>query len=229
MTKFIINKYNKEDFYSNDPNYRLADCIYGWVRQNIRDKKFHLENYPNSIGSLYIKETDNKQYLSNGTPYVDHTIFYNIVNKRLKDVEKKVNIHIRIGDAFIVKGAYNLSIEELGKVGSDYVQPLSFYKKIANKLKENNINKVQILAGIHNKPSVHSIERSIEYLKKIETILNEKEIKFDYILGGDPDKVFCIIANSKIFIPGGGGFSRLAKHIVRRNNGQIWDSELGYF
>lgn len=34
--------------------------------------------------------------------------------------------------------------------------------------------------------------------------------------------------NYKIFISGGGGFVRLAKHIIRKNNGDIWDSELGY-
>lgn len=85
-----------------------------------------MEKYPNSIGSTYINETYYKEYIAKGTPYVDYDIFYNIVNNKLSNIERLVNLHIRIGDAFSVKNISKLSIDELGKVGSDYVQPLHF-------------------------------------------------------------------------------------------------------
>lgn len=34
MTKFEIDKYENKEIYSKNQNYRLADCIYGLVRQN---------------------------------------------------------------------------------------------------------------------------------------------------------------------------------------------------
>lgn len=47
-----------------------------------------------------------------------------------------------------------------------------FYKNITKKLNESNINEINIIAGIHNKPTHNDIDRSKEYLRRIETILN---------------------------------------------------------
>ena len=227
---YKINCFDDKDFISELPNYRLADCVYGWDRKY----NFYYKNYTNSIGSKYLRKTNNLEvYLKNKPPYVDHQIFYDIVMDEIKNNYNNLNnnnypiLHIRIGDAFNVKDAYKMSINELAQKGSDFVQPITFYEDICKKLINEKKNNIIIIAGIHNNNK--NTKKTREYLRLIEDLLNKYKINFEYKLGGNPDEAFCLMSSSKIFIPGGGGFSRLAKHIVRKNSGKIWDSELGYF
>lgn len=233
MKSYLIDKFDNSDLMSNNKMYRLADCIYGWVRKESSSKKFHIDNYPKSIGSCYLKETDTVEYAKNKTPYVDHEVLYKIVMKEIEtrtiNLDELPIIHVRIGDAFSVKNASKISLDELCKSGNDYVQPYSFYEEISCKLKEINKKKVIIIAGCHNYLSNENFEKTKIYLRNIEDILSKNNIDIEYKLGGDPDEAFCLLSSAKIFIPGGGGFSRLAKHIVRKNGGKIWDSKLGYF
>ena len=205
-----------ENFTDSEKEYRLADMIKSKkFRTNELKKKYPII-FPNSIATEYMKRTDENN---------DLDLVIDIIDKRNNDIHKKYNnyiiIHLRTGDV-IDNTKYsvdNFLNENLKYVNNNqYVYPLSYYKKILEKLKKINSKNILLISGFHHKEN-HS--KSIEYIDRIKGFFEDNNYKVEKRINNDPDDDFIIMCNSKYFVKSGGGFSRLISNIVEKKGGNV--------
>jgi len=229
------------NLYTNNNEYRLADMIlYREWRSKENGEKYHLEFFPNSIASEYMKQTKTEE---------NYELLFSILKKHTKqfneiDLPKNntLIIHLRLGDVIEMS---KLSVKDFlidnksidsslicdknyGNVvcninentinnSVSYVKPLSyFYNKIH---KINGINEIVLVAGCHVLYS--SYEKSYLYIKCIQIFLEELGYNVSTRLGKNPDEDFIFMSNAKYFLPSGGGFSNIVKNMVIKNKNVI--------
>ena len=205
-----------EKFVDVERNYRLADMIKSKkFRTNELKKKYPII-FPNSIATEYMKRTDEDN---------DFNLLIDIINKRENDIHKKyynyIIIHLRTGDVidktkYSVDDFLNKNINYANN--SQYVYPLSYYKKILEKLKKINSKKILLISGFHHKGS-HS--KSNEYIDRIKKFFEDNNYKVEKRINNDPDDDFIIMSNSKYFVKSGGGFSKIISQIVEKKGGNV--------
>jgi GR25 family glycosyltransferase involved in LPS biosynthesis len=238
-----IAKYKKviyDNLYTENNGYRLADMIlYREWRTKENGEKYHLEFFPNSIASEYMKQTQTEG---------NYELLFSILKKHTKqfneiDLPKNntLIIHLRLGDViemskptvkdFLIDNktidsslicdknygnvVYNINENTINNSVS-YVKPLSyFYNKIH---KINGINEIVLVAGCH---VPLSYEKSYLYIKCIQIFFEELGYKVSTRLGKNPDEDFIFMSNAKYFLPSGGGFSNIVKNMVKKNKNVI--------
>ena len=117
-------------------------------------------------------------------------------------------MHIRVGDVFCK--IHNNIMEKYTKYGNTY-----WWNELIDYIKNNNMNRVFILAGAHlNKCLIESAHYIINRSNFI--INNIPEIKIEYILGQSPDDDLIFCSDCKHFISTGGGYGNLIKEIIQK-------------
>ena len=229
-----IDTFKDEEFYSKDRGYRLADSFYGLVATD-EGRHIHMTQFKDSIGTTYIKRIE-----SMGIPFPKRRKPPGPSKEHWEELKKILDLkctctvfecvmHVRIGDAFKTynykcagKGCMrSMTVKDLYDKGTDYIKPLSFYEKISDELIKRNILQITVVVGMHERVDANTFKKSKDYMRKIESIFTKKNIDIAYQVGGDADTTFCQMTNSKIFIPSGGGFSRIAKGMVRLYGGEV--------
>lgn len=199
--------------------YRLGDMInIESGPSNRYDKKkgfeFHLKNYPDSIATEYMLKTKKSN---------DFDTLLSIVNNRKsqKFQNDTLVVHLRIGD---VIDDSNKSVNELlsdyvlFNNGHSYVKPKKYYTNILDSIKNYSIKNVLFIGGFHKKGN-H--EKSMKYVDSIKSYFEENGFKCATRINQNADDDFIIMANSKYFVPSGGGFSRVIKQIVKMKGGTV--------
>ena len=210
---YVFYKKNKGKWL----DYRLGDILRGWLKKNGSTK--YLNNIekklPNSIAAKYLKETKN----------LEPKIYYNIIKSILKDLQyEKPNdddiiIHLRIGDS--IQDSNNNSINYLqNKNGEVYATIVENLEKTLYLL--DNKNRCVLVYGTHLKLSKKQKENTKLYLEKIRKLLKKYNFKFIERINGNPDEDFYYMANSKIFIKSGGGYSTIISNIIINNGGLVY-------
>jgi hypothetical protein len=191
-------------------NYRLGDIIWGWIY--LHDKKYYnnvKKRYPNSISDLYIKKTKN---LKKDKKFWNYEVLDEIINKKKNELDflpgkDDLVVHIRIGDA--LKNFKNGKYHFLR--GKFHYYPEMYTKMLNKNFKKNTKKKVFILYGSHFNTQVNLSKR---YIKDIEKIFKDYGFIVEHKNSGNPDKDYIFMANSFIFIRGGGGYSDvISKHV----------------
>lgn len=175
--------------------YRLSDMIRGcWG-----GRKFHYENYPDSIATQYMK-------IKNKFPKKEKVISFSkidfksltsiIKRKKYKDVKKPdsntIIIHLRVGDVIdrtkltVDDFLHKSPAETKFKNGKNYVYNLDYYKHIITEL-PTSIKNVVFVYGYKNrdewryqrderyrKDPRNSCEKSEEYIAKLKTFFESK-------------------------------------------------------
>jgi hypothetical protein len=195
-------------------NYRLGDVVKGYMWKN--DKKLY-NNYHN----LY-NNTLASKYIKNIKDLPDEKKWNNIeiLDKIIKNESKKnVSLHLRIGDVIGNYKKKNNTFERLQK--SIYFYQPSVYEKIIKELKNKGVKEIHIFY------SSHTIwdSNSSKYIKIIKDIIYKNNIRIIDKKTGNPDKDFIKMANAKIFIKSGGGFSRLISKLVKKRNSRVISPE----
>ena len=217
---FYIQKYYETFLINEDKclDYRLGDIVCNYFR----DKKQY--NYlkkiekrlPNSIGGLYIKNTQNLDRSKQSYNYdLLNGIINGIINKKKINLPEKddIVIHIRLGD--IIKGETKDNIK---------FQSNHWYGTNIGKLEEQikgikNLKKVYIVYGSHTKNI--NIGLNNKYLDNITKMLEKNSIK-PILRNRNPDDDFIFMAKSKKFIRSGGGFSNVISNLVKKNGGVVY-------
>ena len=217
----LFLKNRKETFLINEEkwlDYRLGDIITGYFREK---KQFYYlkkidKNLPNSIGSVYIKKTNN---LEKNLQYNNFNILKDIINKKkhLIDLPKKDDlvIHLRIGD--IIRGSKNnIKFKNNFWYGTD----ISKLDNTLNEIKKNiKFNKVYLVYGSHDKDI--SLHLNNKYLDNVKKILKKNNI-IPILRNTNPDDDFIFMSQSKYFVRSGGGFSNIISELVKKNKGIVY-------
>ena len=206
-------------FYKKDKwlNYRLGDILRGWLKKNGSTK--YLNNIekklPNSIAAKYLKETKN----------LEPKIYYNIIKSILNDLQyEKPNdndiiIHLRIGDS--ITDINNNSINYLKNANNEvYATIIENLEKTLQLLDKKN--RCVLVYGTHINLSKKQKENTKLYLNKIRELLKKYNFKFIEKINRNPDEDFYYMANSKIFIKSGGGYSTIISNIITNNGGLVY-------
>jgi len=186
-------------------SYRLGDLVLLSLPPNEMNKL--LKDYPNSIGSSFIKEKiRNKK--SSDIDIITKIVLRNIIQNNTvlpKDISESTVIHLRLGD--VVAGNANHEKEK---------RP--FDKNIIKNLLINDTNKKYIIDNcFFAKPSSTNYEECInksnEYLQSIISELNATH--FD---SKNADVDLCLAVKAKLFVQGKGYYSKLIVGIRKKLN-----------
>ena len=136
-------------------------------------------------------------------------------------------IHIRTGDVLenetketINKRWNSDEIENKNVIPSPrshimYIHNKKYYLSKIIKLKKLNINKVIIISGSHYKHN--NFKNSSYFIDIVKELFQKNSFNVKLKLARNPDDDLCLIYNSKYFIPGKGGYSRLLTDIAKYN------------
>jgi len=155
----------------------------------------------------------------------------NIVKRRIGNTSKNEGavVHIRMGD---VIDDSNHSLEDMmthrtyfydGKESpwNMYVMPLDHYRYIADQITPGH---PVILVGAPHAPGSKRgrvFYESCRYTFAVAAYLEQKGHNVQLRIGHLPDDDFVFFVNSKLFVPGGGRYSKQAADLVRLNGGRV--------
>lgn len=209
----------------HETEYRLGDAIFGRFKP-IQTKKYHLKYYPNSIVSMYFKQTSqfgNLQVLANTVRYFKE-IYSDIPPK------DSIVIHLRLGDVieqctYSVDQHLNADIKysENKFHYESFVKPKKYFDDKLQKIHElRKTQKLQPLKKIIMVYGYHlphlKMTRSQEYTQKLKQHFESQGYTCSIRTSGsassqDADADFVFLCHAKYFIRSGGGYSELAEKI----------------
>ena len=196
---------NKSEFI-----YNLNDILLGFDGSaNLNLIKYNCKSNKKYNDTLICKYFDKYKNRSGNKIHKMYRLMKdnNLLNMNLDNI---LVIHLRLGDAFTDKYALKeWKIHEGDKFKEFIVPP--------------NIRTVHIYSGSHLKISEYALNKSIEYIKNVKRIFENKNLKTKLILGGDVDNSFINMCNSKHYIQSNGGFSETIAKIVKMNNGIVYN------
>lgn len=212
----------KETFSKNNnfyQNYRFADFFKSHLFEKEKQIfKKHINDYPNTLVDKYYKSIKN---LPDEEKWSNFEVLYKILN--LKPENKSgISLHLRVGDVIL---GYNENTKKFiirtfpGKKHYYAFKP-DLYNLICKDLKKmTNERTINLFYGSHNVYNKYSDM----YIDAVKNIFKNHGFNVINKSTKNPDLDFELMANSKIFIRSGGGFSRIISTIVEKNNGQIID------
>ncbi len=201
--------------------YRLGDMFRQdyWHKEEKGDKSYHLNNFPISIASEYMRQTNE----SNNYEVLKGICDAYFNNNAFPSTNLLI-MHLRIGD--VIDWRKNSVNEFLSKPiaewwGDIYVQPLSFYKKIALTIKKYQlpIDSIELVGGFHT--PLDSVDKSLAYVSAIKGFGESEGFTVTTRLDHPADDDFLYMINASYFTPSGGGFSKVIKRMVELNGGHI--------
>jgi hypothetical protein len=200
--------------YSNNDYYRLGDMIIAKERWNDDGQEYHYKNFPNSIATEYMKNT-NKQK--------NYNILLSIVKQRTKETKDLPNkndivIHLRVGDvvednpADVITILSTYTYKDINS-HSNYTAPLSDLDYKISKINQKDIGKLIFVAGSHIEMPT---PKSCQYIEIVKRYFEDKGYNVQTRLGKKADEDFIFMCNAKYFVPAtNGGYTNLIKNIVK--------------
>jgi len=228
-----VEQLNEDDsnynLYTGVNSYRIGDLIRGMThvknyQSNLDLAADTLVQFPNSIASDYIRNIDTdslhkKCNLDENKELYLHKVA--IIKKLMNNYNIPHNesavVHLRVGDILDLpdenpptKQQLNEYVNSGVKKGSKYekyVKTLSYYNNLIRDLKQNNINKVTIIAGSHIECPNYYV--SSYYINMIKNFFEKNGIHVTLRLGLHPDEDLKLACGSKKVYGSGGGYSEL--------------------
>ena len=202
--------------YSGYELYRIGDMVATIHRFLPMGEKYHLETFPDSIASEYMKKTKQlKKY----------NILADIVRERswiTTDLpsDKDLVVHLRVGDV-VEQFSSKLSqilISYSYSLHYNYTCPIRNIHDKISKSKEN-FDKIILVAGSHKDILT---PKSCKYIDVIKKYFENNGHTVELRLGNPPDDDFIFMTNSKYFIPScSGNYTLLIKTIVKMLGGKV--------
>ena len=214
-------------------NYRLSDFIAG-IQSSLAPQ------WPSSIAAEYLKRTD--RVYTKGTRYPkNYTLLNAIIRERSRNSTQHVPppaavvVHLRLGDTLdspVIHGGpnfqYNRTIDEVwgntypdNYTGNKKLTGLRYFEKLIPTIPRGwPIVLVGSIVHINRKGANATHQpRSRAYQKRVTQYFLDENMHVIPRWNHDPDNDFLFMANSKFFVPGGGGFSAMISKIVEQNGG----------
>ena len=203
------------NLYSENKMYRIGDMI---IHKNERSyhEKYHLETFPNSIISEYMKKTKlTKKY----------DILADIVRERSQKTndlpnDKDLVVNLRVGDVVEENpsNVFQILTNYSYKNFKNYTCPI---RNIHDKISESkeNFDKIILVAGSHKDMLT---PKSCKYIDVTKKYFENEGFKVELRLGKPPDDDFIFMTNAKYFIPSCSGYyTLLVKNIVNILGGKV--------
>jgi hypothetical protein len=223
----FLNKNNIYNYFynlfTNFEGYRLGDIYNGNGGDDAENYIIkNKDKFKNTIGYKYI--INRKKKLN------DIETLNNIIKNHCNiNFTNDCIVHIRTGDVLerltkqeiINRWNENNNNNNENKIPNywspdKYINTKQYYISKIMKLKKLNINKVIIISGSHYKHN--NIKNSSYFIDIVKQFFKDNDIKVSLKLGSNPDDDLCLLYNSKYFIAGKGGYSRLLTDIVKFND-----------
>ena len=217
---FAFYWFNKDNFnsplYNGDQwnKYRLGD-VYNVSKKNslykpwgIGNILYHKTEFPGSIANEYINR--------NKIDKENYNLLKEIIDSKTIDRSDNPDtlfLHIRIGDVLCEKTLWLNKIN--GPKSYSKVGETDWWNDILTYIRENQINRVVILAGSHKRSCLKESEDYIEDRKKF---LIENGLNVDLRLGQSPDEDLIMCFYGKHFISTGGGYGNMIKHLKKNKS-----------
>ena len=199
--------------HTGNEGYRLGDMV-TVKRYREELEKYHLEKYPDSIASEYMRKTPEYDRID---------ILKKIIDNRRDTVqlpsEDEAIVHLRCGDVIDLDPH---SVEEMlsrntkYKNGIQYVYPISYYLDKIPGLLAKKIRKVTLVAGSHTK--LDNYKKSCMYIYALKLLFEQHNFQVKLRLAKNPDEDFIFMSNSKYFIAAKGQFSHLVEIMLQLQN-----------
>lgn len=201
---FILFYTRKENLYNGEKwkKYRIGD-VYKLFRKN--DIKYHLKDFPDSIASEYIKNTNHKK---------NEKVLNEIINKRNNGEmmgNSDMALHVRVGDVLCKHSGKYLNYSRKGDT--------LWWGSLINYMKNNKIKNVYIISGAHTKDC---LKMSEDYLKDIKRFLEKNGFNVIFRLGQSPDEDIIFCYKFKYYASTNGGYGRLIKQMVEMRGGNVF-------
>lgn len=206
--------------------YRLADALSGWYfRDKIEGQKISREQLidlykiygPNFVVSYF----QNFQQ----SPDINLQPFYTLIKSYLLSLSPKLAvIHIRTGDTMCDTSWDNPTMYRINQRGMKmYTFPGKYYEYVSQELRKLNVKEVIISTSTyHSESDIDKNMLSMKYISKIKHFFEDEGFRTNVRLNCDtPDNDYIFMSSAKIFVQGGGGYSRFISRIVEKNNGTV--------
>jgi len=203
--------------FSGENRYRLGDMILNEWRWKEGGEDYHLENFPDSIASEYMRKSQTQR---------NYDVLFQIVEQRSIDADipedDTLVVHLRTGDVIeeprhTVDDILTYYTYYNDKPWSQYTPPLRYFTQKIEGL-DPEINKVVLVTGSHiDIPT----PKSCQYIAAIQKFFEQNGFTVELRIGGDPDQDFIYMCNAKFFIPSKGGYSTLISTIAEMLGSQI--------
>lgn len=179
------------------PNYRLADFIAG--RAGART--YMTKVFPKSLAARYWHTT--KRWDS------DYATLFKLVHEDQsvpKPDKDTVVVHYRGYDVVAWHEDDDL-----------YFKDLAFYEEAAAQAGKTGLRKAVIMAGDHFNMNIKWKQATQEKIDNIQRAFEKEGFQVSQRVDGNPDCDFIFGSNARVFVAGGGGFSKLMQAMVKLN------------
>ena len=203
-------------------HYRLGDAINGYY---LNSKGYSLQrlideyrHFGDTIVSTYFNFTNRTNELN---------ILYNATKKWIPKYRPDCVLHIRMGDVIVHNDYW--SHARVYHNGYLYVYPKQYYERMVVSMKKYNVSSVVLVgASYHLMGTTHVQNYNKKYLQQITTFLRKHGFKvYERINCGTPDEDFAFMSSARVFVQGGGGYSRFVGRMVRISGGTVlWDRKM---
>ena len=219
-------------FYTGFPFYRLGDMIaIRSEREEEGGKAYHLQHFPSSIASRYMRATDDENNFGALTAIVRSMQV--AIRPPPPDA---VVVQVRIGDVLeaawtqtldytphqLLSMDHEICVSYVANFGDAhrncYVRNLAYYERQVSKL-PSHVKRAILCAASHL--DLESFSRSSAYLRGLRDWFLSKGMTVDLRIGKQPDEDVWFIAHAQFFIQGGGGFSMLLGNLVHSMGGAV--------
>lgn len=219
-----------KDLFGGKAGYRLGDVA---CRREARDNASdqHISRWPHSIASAYLNQT---QSLTRGEQLRNVPVLAEVSRRfarrnRVPGPARRVLImHLRLGDSLDYPAGktgapthphYSWPVERILATGQGcgLLRSYEYYKRAASQAKANGVEKVVLVGASHMR--LRSYDRSMQYVRKVESCVKQLGLTTQRRLGGDPDRDFCFMSKASYFCGSGGFYSSLVAEVVRENGG----------
>ena len=202
------------NLYSGYKLYRIGDMVATTHRFLPIGEKYHLETFPDSIASEYMKKTKHQK---------KYNILADIVRDRswkTTDLpnDKDLVVHLRVGDVVEENSSNLTQIITSYSYNRNYTCPIRNIDDKIRKSKEK-FDKIILVAGSHKDILT---PKSCKYIDVTKKYLENEGFKVELRVGKPPDDDFIFMSNAKYFIPSCSGYyTLLVKNIVKILGGKV--------
>ena len=215
--------------YMKWTRYRLSDAIGGWyfadwtkTKHKIYTPKSLAEEYQQKWGDNIVTE-----YFNATNRTAEYHTLYKIVQKYKDPSRPQRGVtavqHLRLGNTACIECWYTPTSYS-AKTKKLYIFPKQYYEHILGQVVAKNVSTVIIVAATShsNFKTIQNAASSVGNILQMAHFWRHKGFNVRVRLDcGTPDEDFIRMSNAQVFIQGGGGYSKIAGHMVRLNRGAV--------
>ncbi len=198
---------------------RLGDMVKTHARR-AKAEAYHHQNFPGSLASEYMRQTTEEMNL----PVLEKLVAERVHAGAEVPSPDTAVVHVRAGDVIDNnRNSLEAILQDRCLHPKDYrcwyVRSRSYFQRKAGALKKK-AKRVILVSGSHKRRK-GGFPKSTEYLYAVQKCFEDAGYPTTLRVGRDPDSDFVYMSRANIYVPTGGGYSRIIALLVSRNGGAV--------